>query len=217
MEPAGAPYDGVVVAVPAPAAFSLLAPLLEGSAPRQLATVRFASVAVVTLGFAADAIEAPQDLSGVLVPPGSGLLMTACSFGSNKWPQWAAPGTTVLRVSVGRAGDEAWAEQADEVLVERLCHELGTVLGRRPARGGHGLAPPAGWRVSRWPRSLPQYEVGHLEKVAQARATLSREAPMVALAGASYGGVGVPSCIASGRRAGRELLQVVSVPGRPAG
>jgi protoporphyrinogen/coproporphyrinogen III oxidase len=217
VEPAGTAYDGVVLALPAPAAFSLLAPLLEQSAPRQLAAVRFASVAVVTLGFPADAMDAPQDLSGVLVPPGSGLLMTACSFGSNKWPHWAAPGMTVLRVSVGRAGDEAWADQADELLVERLCHELETVLGRRGARDGHRLPAPTGWRVSRWPLSLPQYEVGHLERVAQARATLSREAPLVALAGASYGGVGVPSCIASGRRAGRELFQVVSVGGRAAG
>ncbi len=58
-----------------------------------------------------------SDISGILVAPGSGLIMTACSFGSNKWPHWAAPGTTILRVSVGGRTDQYWAGLADEGLV----------------------------------------------------------------------------------------------------
>ena len=215
IEPGGELFDGVVLAVPAPVAFSLLEPLLGPGAPGPLATMSFASVAVVTLGFDSDAFEVPSDLSGLLVTPGSGLLMTACSFGSHKWPHWSAAGTAVLRVSVGRIGDESWARLSDEALVERLCEELTTVLS------GQGRATkvppvPVGWRVSRWPRSMPQYEVGHLERVAHAKETLAQQAPMIALAGASYGGVGVPSCIGSGRRAGRELRAAVKSLGLPA-
>ncbi len=214
VEPAGELFDGVVLAVPAPAAFSLLEPMLGPGAPGPLATMSFASVAVVTLGFESDAFEVPADLSGVLVTPGSGLLMTACSFGSHKWPHWSKAGTTVLRVSVGRIGDEAWARLLDEALVERVCEELTTVLS---GQSRATLPPvPVGWRVSRWPRSMPQYEVGHLERVALAKEALAQQAPMIALAGASYGGVGVPSCIGSGRRAGRELKAAVQSLGLPA-
>ncbi len=141
--------------------------------------------------------------------------MTACSFGSNKWPHWAAPGTTVLRVSVGRAREQSWAALDDEALVGRLCEELETVFGREQGQPG-ALAAPLAWRVSRWPASMPQYAVGHLDRVASAKAALARQAPMVGLAGASYSGVGVPACIGSGRRAARELLAAVDVLELPA-
>ena len=67
--------------------------------------------------------------------------MTACSFGSNKWPHWAAPGHVVIRASVGKDGDGRWSALADEDLVGQLCQELGHVLGpaharRRSAVGG---------------------------------------------------------------------------------
>ncbi len=166
---------------------------------------------MVTLGFSDSSFEVPRDLSGVLVAPEGGSLMTACSFGSNKWPHWAAPGHVVIRASVGRDGDERWSALADEDLVGKLCQELGHVLAQptpTPVSGG--------WRVSRWPVSLPQYEVGHLERIAAVGATLSREAPMVALAGSSYGGVGVPACIGSGRRSAKEILAAVQVLGEPA-
>ncbi|HXR22401.1 MAG TPA: protoporphyrinogen oxidase [Acidimicrobiales bacterium] len=211
VEPFGERYDGTLLAVPAPVASALLQHLLGPGAPAELASIVSASVAVVTLGFSDGSLEVPRDLSGVLVAPRGGLLMTACSFGSNKWPHWAAPGQVVIRVSVGRDGDERWSELPDEDLVGKLCEELGDVLGQRtptPVTGG--------WRVSRWPAALPQYEVGHLERIAAVKATLSREAPMVALAGSNYGGVGVPACIGSGRRSATEILAAVQVLGEPA-
>ena len=211
VEPTGERYDGVVLATPAPVAATLLDQLLGADAPAQLASIRSASVGVVTRGFSDGSLEVPRDLSGVLVAPGGGSLMTACSFGSNKWPHWAAPGQLVIRASVGKDGDERWSALADEDLVGKLCEELGTILGRptpTPVAGG--------WRVSRWPAALPQYELGHLERVAAIKSTLSRQAPMVALAGSSYGGVGVPACIGSGRRSATEILSAVQELGEPA-
>jgi oxygen-dependent protoporphyrinogen oxidase len=195
-------YDGAVVAAPGPAALGLLGPLLGGSARAQaeLDGARFASVGIITLGFDAGAVAVPAGYSGLLVAPGSDLLVTACSFGSNKWPHWSGPGTVVLRVSVGKAGDERWAALSDDDLVSRVLDELATILG---TPGAKGPAPRAGaWRVSRWPRSLPPYPVGHLQDMAALRSELRSQAPTVALAGASYGRVGVPACIASGRQAG---------------
>ncbi len=114
VEPSGERYDGVVLAVPAKVASTLLGHLLGDSSPAELASVRAASVGVVTLGFGASSLEVPSDrggeLSGVLVAPGGGQLMTACSFGSNKWPHWAAPGQLVIRASVGKDGDQRWSD-----------------------------------------------------------------------------------------------------------
>jgi protoporphyrinogen/coproporphyrinogen III oxidase len=226
VEPDGEHFDGAILALPAPAAFSLLRPVLDSGKAPGLAAMEFASVAVVTLAFDAAAFDdfarglfrgaGSSHISGILVAPGSGLLMTACSFGSNKWPHWAAPGTAILRVSVGRAADQTWAGLTDEALVERLCDELETVLGQRSAAVRATLHAPLACRVSRWPQSMPQYLVGHLERVASAAAVLTDHAPMVRLAGASYNGVGVPACIGSGRRAARELLAALETLGLPA-
>ncbi len=220
VEPDGERYDGVVLAIPAPLAFGLLGPVLDDE-PVALAGMDFVSVAVVTLGFDAAVLDGRngcQDgsVSGVLVAPGSALLMTACSFGSNKWPHWANPGTAVFRVSVGRAGEQSWAALDDEALVGRLCEELDRLLGQRQGVRDSALAAPLAWRVSRWPGSMPQYTVGHLQRVASAKAAVARQAPMISLAGASYSGVGVPACIGSGRRAAEELLTRLEALGLPA-
>ena len=126
VEPDGGRFDGAVLAVPVPVAFSLLGAVLGESTAPPLAGMEFVSVAVTTLAFTATAFAdlAPQsalsgavkafgggpdklnDISGILVAPGSGMVMTACSFGSHKWPHWAAPGTTVVRVSAGRANEQ---------------------------------------------------------------------------------------------------------------
>lgn len=211
-EPDGERYDGAVLAVPAGEAAGLVSPLADDPTMAVLAGVRYASVAVATLAVDASEVPVSPDLSGVLVAPGSGLLMTACSFGSHKWPSWSAPGVEVLRVSVGKAGDETWAELSDEALVERLCTEVGRTLGssRRPLPA---LSPKA-WRVNRWPAAFPQFEVGHLQRVAAARAAMARNAPRLALAGASYEGAGVPACIGSGRRAAASVREAARARAR---
>jgi oxygen-dependent protoporphyrinogen oxidase len=204
-------FDVAVAAVPAPGAAQLLGSVVPGEQGlRHLAATRFSSVAIVTLAFAQGTWDLPADLSGLLVAPGSDMLMTACSFGTNKWPHWSAPGTTVVRVSVGKLGDERWADMDDEVLAGRCCAELGAVLPPGPLRSGidRHLAPvplPGGTRVSRWPSALPQYAVGHLSAMSGLREALARTAPMVAVAGASFGRVGVPANIAAGREAARTV------------
>lgn len=210
-QPDGQRYGGVVLAVPAPVAAGLIGPLMglgtdEGD-PTGLASVRYASVALATLAVEAEQVPASPGLSGILVAPGSGMLMTACSFGSHKWPHWSGAGTEVLRISVGKAGDEAWAALDDGSLVERLCADLSKAFSTRGRR--QPALSPGAWRVSRWPSSFPQYEVGHLHRVAAWRAALRGTGARVALAGAAYEGAGVPACIASGRRAAAEVRSAV--------
>ncbi len=195
------PFDAAVVAVPAGVAASLLA----GSAPAAAAAlggVAYASVALVTMMFAGEA--PPPGVNGFLVPRAAGALMTACSFGSSKWPHWAAPGHTVVRLSAGRHGDDRAVELDDGPLVERLAGELARFTGWRSA--------PVAWRVSRWAHSFPQYTPGHAGRVGAAENQLRQLLPNVTLAGAAYGGVGIPACVESGRRAAATLRERLAGP-----
>jgi oxygen-dependent protoporphyrinogen oxidase len=192
IEPDADAFDAVVVATPAAAASRLLGAEVLGP----LARLPTSSVAVVTV--ASSDLRLPPGFNGFLVPAASGRLMTACSFSSNKWPHWADSGTSVVRISVGRFGQEEALQYTDGVLVERLVEELQQALGCR--------FTPSAWRVSRWPNSFPQYFPGHADRVATVEAELAKHLPGVAVAGSSYRGAGIPACIASGRRAARSLM-----------
>jgi oxygen-dependent protoporphyrinogen oxidase len=189
-----AEHDRAVLAVPAAVARRLLGP----AAPGGLAQLRTASVVLTTLAFPAAELPVPAGINGILASRQDGRLMTACSFGSNKWPQWATPGTVVLRVSSGRDGDDRAMALGDEILVERLSAEVNHALGTH--------ATPADYRVSRWPDSFPQPEVGHLARIAAIESELAGHLPTVALAGSAYRGAGIPACIASGRRAAEAVM-----------
>jgi oxygen-dependent protoporphyrinogen oxidase len=197
---AGWDVDGVVIAVPTPQA----AVLLEGhdrSLAGELRAVTYSSVALITLGFDAAAVGRALDGSGFLVPRGRGgdpgPLLTACTWLSAKWPELRRPGQVLLRVSVGRAGDDRHVGLDDEELVDRARAELGPMMG--------GLGPPGEALVTRWPLAFPQYAVGHRERVTAIEAAAGR-LPGLALAGAAFQGVGIPACIGNGRRAARTVL-----------
>lgn len=188
--------DAVVVAVPAPAAARLIAPLAP-EVGATLAGIEHASVAIVALAWPAAAVPGPLAGSGFLVPRSEGRLMTACSWASSKWAHLGGTGSVVLRASAGRAGDTRAEGMSDDELVARLVVEL------RAAMGVQG--DPSEVRVTRWPGGFPQYRPGHLARMAAARVALAEAAPGIALAGAALGGVGVPACIASGRAAAAAL------------
>ncbi|MEY2475059.1 MAG: protoporphyrinogen/coproporphyrinogen oxidase [Actinomycetota bacterium] len=186
--------DGVVIAAPAFAA----ADLLDGDAARELAAIPYASVALTVLTYPLAAVRRHLDGSGFLVPRAEDRLMTACSWGSSKWPHWSAPDRVVLRISAGRSDDERALALDDAELGARLHAEVATVLNI--------TGDPDQVAVTRWPRSFPQYAVGHLDRVNRIEAALP---PNVALAGAALRGVGIPACIASGRAAADRLASTL--------
>lgn len=195
VDPDGALYDGVVLAVAA----SRAAAVLGEAAPGGLGDIRTASVALVLVSYDAAELTPPPGISGFLVPRTTGRLMTACSFASTKWPHWANPGTTLLRVSAGRSGDRRAETMGDDDLVGALTAEVDEALG--------GHAGVRSVRVKRWPHSFPQYRVGHLDLIAGIEAALRRLGGPVAVAGASYHGAGIPACIGSGRRAAADVAE----------
>jgi oxygen-dependent protoporphyrinogen oxidase len=191
VDPVGV-FDAVVTSTPS----AVTAGLVKESAPTAsegLGTIRAASVILVTLAYPRDALDIPPGTSGFLVPRSERRVLTACSFGSAKWPHWSEPDTMILRVSAGRIGDERPLELADDSLVDRLQAEVAMALSAKVS--------PTAWRVSRWPRAFPQFGVGHLNRVEGIEAEFRRCLPSVALAGGWLRGSGIPACIASGRRA----------------
>ncbi|GAB2705062.1 protoporphyrinogen oxidase [Kitasatospora kifunensis] len=190
--------DAVLLAVPAPAAAGLLAVDAPGAAA-ELAGIEYAGMALVTLAFQRAELPGPPPGSGFLVPPVDGRSIKAATFSSQKWGwlERAAPQAFVLRTSLGRYRDEAALDLDDAELVERSLTDLRAAVGL--------TARPYASAVTRWRAGLPQYPVGHLERVARIRAA-ARRLGGLALAGAAYDGVGIPACVASARRAADDLV-----------
>jgi protoporphyrinogen/coproporphyrinogen III oxidase len=188
--------DAVVIATPATTAAALLEPV-DHRVAAMLAEITYADVTVVTLRMPADGVRHSLEGTGFLVPASTGLVITACTWLTSKWPELQRPGDVLLRVSTGRFGDDRPALMSDDELVGRVLDELGPMLGLH--------APPTDAVVTRWREAFPQYAVGHLGRVAAIEEASAR-LPGLALAGAAYRGVGIPACIASGRRAAAVVL-----------
>ncbi|MEU5130089.1 protoporphyrinogen oxidase [Streptomyces mobaraensis] len=201
--------DGVVLATPAPATARLLAGTAD-SAAADLAEVEYASMALVTLAFRRPDVAGLPAGSGFLVPPGDGRRIKASTFASNKWGWIAAadPDVFVLRTSLGRHGDEDDLHRDDADLVKLSLADLHEAVGLD--------ATPIAGRVTRWDRGLPQYPVGHLDRVARVRERVA-VLPRLRVCGAAYDGVGIPACVGGARRAAEELLATLPRGARDAG
>ena len=188
--------DAVILATPAAPAARLLKDTASEAAAR-LAEIPYASMAIVTLAFRAEDFPA-QQRSGYLVPAVDGRAVKAATFSTVKWPHLAAQAPVhVVRCSVGRSGDVAVLQRDDEDLAALAAAELAGAIGL--------TAKSVAQRVTRWGGGLPQYNVGHLDRVAGIRAAVARQ-PGLAVAGAAYDGVGIPACIATARSAATEVI-----------
>jgi oxygen-dependent protoporphyrinogen oxidase len=188
--------DAVVLAVPARPAARLLQSAGDTSGAAAVGELAYASVALVALALPPD--TPLPDLSGFLVPATEGTLVKAATFVTRKWPHLGRTGgPVVVRVSLGRAGEEERLQRDDAVLAAQAHAELGALLGDE-------LPPPVASWVQRWGGGLPQYRTGHRDRVAAARAALP---PGLALAGAAFDGVGIPACVASGETAAEDVCK----------
>jgi protoporphyrinogen/coproporphyrinogen III oxidase len=190
--------DAVILAVPGRPAGRLLAPH-SPEAAAALGEIEYASMAIVTLAYPDSAFPAAPAGSGYLVPAVDGRAVKAVTFSTVKWPHLrpGGAGLHLVRCSVGRVGEEAVLQRDDAELAELAAADLAAATGVRGA--------PVEFRVSRWGGGLPQYDVGHLDRVARIRAGVAA-LPGLAVCGAAYDGIGIPACIASARLAADEVL-----------
>jgi oxygen-dependent protoporphyrinogen oxidase len=153
-------------------------------------------MAIITLAYRAEDFPDIRG-SGYLVPAVDGRAVKAVTFSTVKWPHLTrhAP-AHVVRCSIGRVGEVALLQRDDRDLAQLAAAELAEAVGI--------TATSVAQRVTRWGGALPQYNVGHLDRVARIRAAVG-EQPGLAVAGAAYDGIGIPACIATAQAAARQV------------
>ncbi|MBK6856513.1 MAG: protoporphyrinogen oxidase [Microthrixaceae bacterium] len=196
-------WDAVVLAVPPAAVGSLLVPLIGGVGVDPVTTTPVASVATVVVSFRhcdVDHISA-FDATGLLVPSRVGAILKAATFLTRKWQHLDRGDRFLVRMSAGRARDDRISALDDDALLSALVTDLASATGLK--------VPPVDALVRRWPESMTQLEVGHLERIAELRRSLTRW-PGVVVAGSGIDGLGVVACTTSGERAAAEVARVLS-------
>ncbi len=185
----------VILATPAYVSGALLAesaPELAG----ELAAIPYVSTATVSLGYRADQIRHPLDGYGYVIPRTEGRVALACTWTSTKFPHRVPEGHVLLRVFIGRAGQEGAIPWNEPGLIALARQELAQTLGI--------AAEPVLTRAYIWERAMPQYNTGHLARLERIQTELA-QLPGLALAGNGYRGIGIPDCIHSGRAAARTI------------
>jgi protoporphyrinogen/coproporphyrinogen III oxidase len=188
--------DDVVIATPAWEAARLLGPLAPAAA-EAAGAIPHAGVATVTFGYPPEAVGRPLVGTGFLVPPAQHRLLVGCSWLTAKWPQLRSDRVVLLRCMVGRDGDQAWADLDDAELAAAVRSELAASMGV------HG--EPVAVHIRRMPRAMPQYTVGHADRLAAIAAALVG-LPGVQLTGAGYRGVGIAGCLSQAEAAAAAVL-----------
>ena len=194
--------DAVVLATPAFVTARLLADLMPDAAT-VLAEIPYVDVATIWLAYPRSAVGRPLDGTGFLVPPEEGKFLVGCTWSSAKWPHLADDNLVLIRCMVGRRGDRRWLDMDDETMVNRVHDELVEAMGL--------TAGPNHQSIQRWPQAMPQYLVGHQDRLDALDAAI-HHLPGLYLTGAAYRGVGLASCVADAKRTAQDVAQDVLRP-----
>lgn len=191
--------DQVCLALPPHRAAALLRPV-AASAAEELSAIRSESVVTVNLAFWKEDLPRKLQGFGFVVPAAEGRRMIGCSFSSVKFAGRAPADSVLLRVFLGGALDRSAIELEDHSLMQMVRQDLRELLGI--------AAPPLRVLVRRYPQAMPQYEVGHLERVERIEQAM-RAVPGLHLAGSGYRGVGIPDCIRQAERAAEQIVEEI--------
>ena len=202
----GAPpltVNEVICALPAYAVTQLLC-TVSTELSELCGSVPSTSVATVVLAFARSAVAHPLNGTGFVVPRSEpALSITAATWISSKWPVRAPEGQVLMRGFIGGARAPRALDQSDDDLLASVHSDLSRLLGI--------TANPSLARVYRWPRANPQLHVGHLDRVAEIDRQLETYRGLQII-GAAFRGVGIPDCVAAGRKAGRAVAERLRRP-----
>lgn len=189
--------EGLVLATPAYVSAELLRPLTPMAA-KLLEMIPYTSTATISMAYPAETVAGAVVGFGFIVPRKEGRDLIAATWTSLKWPYRAPSDQVLVRCYVGGVGREGILLLDDERLVLRVRAELSDLCGVK--------ATPGYVEVNRWPKAMPQYTLGHLDRLAQLDAALSRYGGLV-LTGAGYRGVGIPDCIREGSAAAGRIIR----------
>jgi oxygen-dependent protoporphyrinogen oxidase len=189
-------FDGVIVALPAPAASQVLR-MASPELSAELGAVQYSSSITVGLGFDREVRQVLPPGFGFLVPRSEGRQLLAATFVHNKFPHRAPEDRALLRCFFAGLNAESVWPFADDQIVGIVRKELQQILGLR--------AEPLFARVYKWKSAMAQYGVGHLDRLDRIE-RLRQHLPGLALAGNGYRGIGVPDCVRSGRDAASQFV-----------
>jgi oxygen-dependent protoporphyrinogen oxidase len=191
-------FDGVILALPGPAAASVLR-MASPQLSAELGGIQYSSSITVGLGYDYEVRQSLPPGFGFLVPRSEGKRLLAATFVHNKFPHRAPEDRALLRCFfAGKNAEDVWP-YSDADIIGIVRNELQRILGLR--------AEPLFARVYKWKSAMAQYGVGHLERLDRIEA-LRRQLRGLALAGNAYRGIGVPDCVRSGRDAVTALLAI---------
>lgn len=156
------------------------------------------SVANVALAFKNSAMNTSLKGTGFVVARNSSYRITACTWTHEKWTNTTPEGKALLRAYVGQPEDQSVVHLSDEEIVKIVLHDLEKIMGLTEA--------PEFSVVTRWKKVMPQYSVGHQQRIEQLREKVEKELPGVFFAGSSFAGVGIPDCIAQAEDVATKIL-----------
>ncbi|MCH7812947.1 MAG: protoporphyrinogen oxidase [Planctomycetes bacterium] len=196
--------DGVIMTAPAYALAKIIADL-DNELANLFSQLEYASSATLNLAFRRHQIAHPLDGFGVVVPHVERRTIIAATFSQVKFAGRAPEGMALIRAFIGGALNPDVFALDDADLLRGVMAELTDLLGID--------GPPLFTTLERWPASMPQYAVGHLDRVAQMNQRLDR-LPALAAAGNAFGGVGIPDCVHGGEQAADAVLAALTKPVR---
>jgi len=191
--------DHVILACPAWSAAALLGGI-DGELAGRLNEISYSSSLTVSLIYRDAEFDGQRAGFGFLVPKRERQRLAAATFVGTKFPHRAPDDRIIVRCFFGGTGDEAILSESDESLLRIARQELNRILGL--------TAAPLHHAISRWPRSMAQYNVGHIARVKEIK-TRAEAIPGLHLAGNAYDGIGIPDCIRLGRAAAKNIIASV--------
>jgi oxygen-dependent protoporphyrinogen oxidase len=194
--------DAVCLALPSHAAGDLLF-RADAELSEELASIDYAPAATINMAFRSEDLKRTLEGVGFVIPQKENRLILGCTLADHKFEGRAPAGHTLLRAFIGGVQGTEWTDYDDRKLIGLVLEEL---------RGWLGIVgEPLFTDLKRYPRALPQYRVGHLQKILRIEERTLRH-PGLSLAGNWSYGIGIPDCIASGERAAGQLISYLERP-----
>ncbi|MAU09072.1 MAG: protoporphyrinogen oxidase [Anaerolineaceae bacterium] len=186
--------DAVIVATPAYVAADLLGDL-SSNAAKTLRQIRYVSTGTISFAFKETDIPKPLNGFGLVVPSSENKPFNAITISSTKFDHRAPQGYVLMRAFFGGSRSPQSMQLDDDALYDTIRHELRTILGIE--------AEPLFHRIYRWWNANPQYDIGHLDRVAAIEAALPKG---LYVTGSPYRGVGMPDCVHQSQQTVEKLL-----------
>ena len=161
--------------------------------------MNYATIATVTLAFDQAVMQKYADALNFFVSRNSDFAITTCTWSNRKFDHVAPEGHELLRVYIGRVGDESIVELSDNEIEKIVLQDLKKAIGLEER--------PSLMVVARWKESMPQYTIGHAERMETMKEQFYQENPNVHLTGSSYEGISIPDCVTQGMKTAEEILQ----------